>query len=64
MTKTQEYMDKYWICDDCAAKKQWKVVPWPVTCTSGYCGHCLNKMEQTLTPVTDFTGKNKKAVWD
>ncbi len=63
--KKTDRMPKYWICGDCADKKGWKLVPWPVTCTAGLCGWCDREDDTTVIPICDFTGpKGKKATWD
>lgn len=55
---------KYWICMECAAKKQWAPPSWPVTITVGLCGWCDCEEETTLIPIVDFTGPGMKAIWD
>lgn len=63
--KKLEFMDKYWICEDCAAERGWKLVPWPVTVSSGYCSHCESEEEKMMIPVVDFKKHPKdKPVWD
>lgn len=64
MIKQKERMGKYWICKDCADKKNWKLPDWPITCTSGLCGWCDRPDEATIIPVRDFSGPGKKAIWD
>lgn len=61
-----ERTPKYWICYDCADKKQWKIPAGACnTVISGLCGHCDREDEVTLTPTCDFYGPNgKRAIWD
>lgn len=55
---------KYWICDKCATAKKWTAPQWAVTCIQGLCGWCERSDETLLTPVVDFSGPGKTAIWD
>lgn len=65
MKKTKR-VSKYWICDTCVARKHpdWIYPHWPVTVTSGLCGHCRCKDEVILTPIVDFGRQGKEPMWD
>lgn len=58
------YDGKYWICSECAKKKGWKEPDHAVTQMMGKCGWCKIGIETVLTPVVDFSGPGKKAIWD
>lgn len=46
--------DTYWICDDCAAERNWEHYKTGNTVIAGYCGHCDRQDEVKLTPMRDF----------
>ena len=64
MEKETERRDKYFICHECSKAKGWTPPKWPVTVTQGLCGHCNRPDKTILTPVVDFSGPGKKAIWD
>ncbi len=63
--KKPERMDKYWICDECAAKRGWRIPADACnTVIYGLCGHCDDTEIVVLIPTRDFKGKNKTPVFD
>ena len=52
--KKPKTKSKYWICDVCALEQGLIFPKWPVTCTTGICGHCEDSTRTTLTPIVDF----------
>ena len=44
----------YWICDECAMKRDWTCDKTGITVIKGLCGHCENTSEVMLTPTRDF----------
>lgn len=54
-TLVSERMDKYWICDTCAALRDWKCFKTGNTVCLGLCGWCDYPHEQAMTPLRDLT---------
>ena len=63
-TRNKERASQYWICGDCAHKKGWVMPTYPVTCTSGLCGHCDRPDSIYLIPTVDFTKNGVEPLWD
>lgn len=62
---SEERQSKYWICNECAKKKEWVTPDWPVTAITGLCGWCSRIDDEFLIPTCDYSGPNgKRAVWD
>lgn len=49
-----ERMSKYWICDVCALKRNWKPFKEAYTVCLGLCSWCDNDKEGTMTPLRDL----------
>lgn len=69
MKRKKKYIkriSKYWICSACVHTKHpdWGKINYPVTCTSGLCGHCRRKDETSLTPVCDYPKPGHRVIWD
>lgn len=53
-----EYEDKYWICDTCAAQREWVPFKEAYTVISGRCGWCKCGVFEALTPLRDLKAAN------
>jgi hypothetical protein len=57
--KKDGLVDKYWICNDCADKRDLVCHKTGNTRMQGRCGHCESEDETFLTPIVDFVRKKK-----